>query len=435
MTVNPFPVANVPFGIISTEKNTLPRPATLIDDTVVDLASLEVLGAFDHIEAVKSAKPFQSSYLNNFAALDKAARSAVRAHIQKLWTEGTLHKTYSAALLPARSVHNHVPMHTINYADYVSSRGHFENIQNLMNTPLPARSPFYHMPTGYYGNSRNIVVSGTPVYRFWGLIADQFQTEKPATAGPSQKFDYELELGVYLCGGKPYGEPIRVEEADDYVFGFVLLNDWSGRDIQRAESGGPTGPFLAKSGCVTISPWIVTLEAVAAARRPRQQPAVVPFVAHLSEDASTLDPCLVIRCSAFWKGPESKDNKGSESSENFKGIQTSHADYSDTYWTYRQLLAHQTANGSMVGAGDLLGTGTMSMYQSDDMGRCCVSERTYNGSKPVDIGNGQTRAWIEDGDEITFEGWVYDGQTGEQLFGFGECRGVVHPAQFGAAKI
>ncbi|KAL1900675.1 hypothetical protein Sste5346_002400 [Sporothrix stenoceras] len=423
MSSNPFPVANIPFGVISTEDDAQPRPATIIEDTVVDLAILQDLGAFDHIEAIKSARPFCSAFVNDFAALNKWTRLATRSHIQKLWTDGTLAKTYGKALLPASSVKNHVPMSTINYTDYVSSRGHFENIQNMIGTPTAARSPFYHMPTGYYGNSRNIVVSGTPIHRFHGLIADQFQIEKLAITGPSQRFDYELELGVYLCGSNKYGEAISVEEADEYIFGFVLLNDWSGRDIQRAESGGPTGPFLAKSGAVTISPWIVTLEALEAARMPRQQKPIVPFVDHLSEGTSMSDPCLSIHCSAFWKGPKTTGD--------IDGTKTSEADYSDTYWTYRQLLAHQTFNGAMVGVGDLLGTGTMSKFESDDMGRCCISERTYNGTKPLDIGDGQTRSWIEDGDEIMFRGWVLDGKTGERLFGFGECKGQVLPALLG----
>lgn len=219
--------------------------------------------------------------------------------------------------------------------------------------------------------------------RFRGLISGQFQNAAAAVLGPSAQFDFELELGVYISKPSKPGKPIDIADVDEHVFGFVLLNDWSGkyslvqfrsfstcelllprlvysgvdicgifaaRDIQRAESGGPTGPFLAKSRTVTISPWIITLDALEAARVPRTQLPIIPNVLHLcdpNESSSNID----IRCFVEWSGGQAK------------GVVVSKGEYRETYWTYRQLLAHQTCNGAEVGTGDLLGTGTMSMFE------------------------------------------------------------------------
>ncbi|EOD44547.1 putative fumarylacetoacetate hydrolase protein [Neofusicoccum parvum UCRNP2] len=373
MSADQFPVGNVPFGVISTPNEPFRlRPATRIRDTAIDLSALSALGAFSHVRGYVSSAFEAAKSLNDFAALSPGVRRAVRERIQEM--------------------------------------------ADVLNHPTPMRAPFYHSPLGYYGNSRNIVVSGSPVYRFAGVTAGQFQADGPAQSGASKKFDFELELGVYLARPSRIGQRIKLDEVDDYVFGFVLLNDWSARDIQSSESAGPTGPFLGKSGCVTVSPWIVTLDALAPARLPRQMAPHLPFVDYLSEPADDSPPCIDIRCSASLRP--------SGAGKAFRACGT---EYRQTYWTHRQLVAHQTRNGSAVGTGDLLGTGTMSMFESDDFGRCCLAERTYNGTKAMDVGNGLTRAWLEDGDEVNLQGWVHDAKTGERLFGFGDCRGVVVP--------
>ncbi|KAK8244271.1 hypothetical protein HDK90DRAFT_151038 [Phyllosticta capitalensis] len=424
-----FTVDNIPFGIISTaDLPTLLRPATRIASTVIDLSALARLGAFKSIPAF-DATTLQAHTLNRFAAQPRAARRAVRERVQKIWREveseagGDAAGKWKEAMLEAGRTKNHLPMMTVNYADYVSSLGHAVNMADLLNHPVPARAPFYHSPLGYYGNSRNIVVSGTPVRRFWGVTGGQFQLDGPAAAGPSQAFDFELELGVYLCGETAVGQTVKLEDVDDVVFGFVLLNDWSARDIQSSESAGPTGPFLGKSGAVTISPWIVTLDALdSRARLPRQLQPSVPFVDYLSETAdstaTSVPPCLDIRCAVSLRRDGADE------------IEVCHAEYKQTYWTYRQLLAHQTRNGSAIGPGDLLGTGTMSLFEGDDSGRCCLAERSYMGKQPVELGGGRRPlAWLEDGDEVGLTGWVHDAKTGERLFGFGDCKGVVVPLE------
>ncbi|KAK8255233.1 hypothetical protein HDK77DRAFT_497988 [Phyllosticta capitalensis] len=424
-----FTVDNIPFGIISTaDLPTLLRPATRIASTIIDLSALARLGAFKSIPAF-DATTLQAHTLNRFAAQPRAARRAVRERVQEIWREveaeagGDAKGKWKEAMLEAGRTKNHLPMTTVNYADYVSSLGHAVNMADLLNHPVPARAPFYHSPLGYYGNSRNIVVSGTPVRRFWGVTGGQFQLDGPAAAGPSQAFDFELELGVYLCGETAVGQTVKLEDVDEVVFGFVLLNDWSARDIQSSESAGPTGPFLGKSGAVTISPWIVTLDALdARARLPRQLQPSVPFVDYLSETAdstaTSVPPCLDIRCAVSLRRDGADE------------VEVCHAEYKQTYWTYRQLLAHQTRNGSAIGPGDLLGTGTMSLFEGDDSGRCCLAERSYMGKQPVELGGGRRPlAWLEDGDEVGLTGWVHDAKTGEKLFGFGDCKGVVVPLE------
>ncbi|KAK8218695.1 hypothetical protein IWZ01DRAFT_564293 [Phyllosticta capitalensis] len=424
-----FTVDNIPFGIISTaDLPTLLRPATRIASTIIDLSALARLGAFKSIPAF-DATTLQAHTLNRFAAQPRAARRAVRERVQEIWREveaeagGDAKGKWKEAMLEAGRTKNHLPMTTVNYADYVSSLGHAVNMADLLNHPVPARAPFYHSPLGYYGNSRNIVVSGTPVRRFWGVTGGQFQLDGPAAAGPSQAFDFELELGVYLCGETAVGQTVKLEDVDDVVFGFVLLNDWSARDIQSSESAGPTGPFLGKSGAVTISPWIVTLDALdSRARLPRQLHPSVPFVDYLSETAdstaTSVPPCLDIRCAVSLRRDGADE------------VEVCHAEYKQTYWTYRQLLAHQTRNGSAIGPGDLLGTGTMSLFEGDDSGRCCLAERSYMGKQPVELGGGRRPlAWLEDGDEVGLTGWVHDAKTGERLFGFGDCKGVVVPLE------
>ncbi|KAL1626093.1 hypothetical protein SLS54_002927 [Diplodia seriata] len=417
MSANQFPVENIPFGIISTPD----------ENTVIDLSALSALGAFSTIHGFPSSVFESAKSLNAFATLSFGVRKAVRSRIQDIWKEEGLRADFESAFVPAATATNHLPMETVNYADYVSSRGHAENMADVLDHPPAFRVPFYHSPLGYYGNSRNIVVSDTPVHRFAGVTAGQFQLDGPAAAGASRKFDFELELGVYLARSTEIGRRIKLEEADEYVFGFVLLNDWSARDIQSSESAGPTGPFLGKSGCVTVSPWVVTLDALAPARLPRQMAPRVAFVDYLAEGSDNSDhykPCVDIRCSVRLKAGGGR-RSGEE--EGKKGVEVCGTEYGQTYWTYAQLVAHQTRNGSAVGTGDLIGTGTMSMFESDDFGRCCLAERSYNGTKPFDIGNGQTRTWLEDGDEVNVQGWVHDARTGERLFGFGDCRGVVVP--------
>ncbi|KAH7061320.1 hypothetical protein B0J12DRAFT_647466 [Macrophomina phaseolina] len=419
MSADQFPVENVPFGVISTPNEpTRPRPATRIHDTVVDLAVFSSLGAFSAIRGYVNSAFEDTRSLNDFAALAPSVRKAVRNRIQDVWKDEGLRRDFESSFLPAASVTNHLPMQTVNYADYVSSRGHAENMADVLNHPMPSRAPFYHSPLGYYGNSRNIVVSDTPVYRFAGVTSGQFQTDGPAQSGASKKFDFELELGVYLARPSKIGQRIKLKEVDDYVFGFVLLNDWSARDIQSSESAGPTGPFLGKSGCVTISPWILTLDALAPARVARQMAPRLPFVDYLSEDAAPGGdlPCIDLRCSVSLR-PGGADT----------AFEVCRTEYKQTYWMHRQLLAHQTRNGSAVGTGDLLGTGTMSMFESDDFGRCCLAERSYNGAKAFEVGSGHKRTWLEDGDEVNIQGWVHDAKSGERLFGFGDCRGVVVP--------
>ncbi|OBT64190.1 hypothetical protein VE03_06876 [Pseudogymnoascus sp. 23342-1-I1] len=416
--VTDFNINNIPFGIISTADNPHHRPATIIENTVIDLCALENEHAFTNIPSYPTTNlPFQCTTLSRLASLSHTTRLAVRKRIQQIYLNKNTAKHDGAVdkiFWCTADVTNHLPFESRVYTDYVSSLGHMANIQSILSPPPHTQlSPLYHAPLGYHSNPRSIIISGTPVSRFIGPIEGQFQTEMAARVGPSEQFDFEVELGIYI-GRESSGEAVGVEEADDYVFGFVLLNDWSARDIQRAESGGPTGPFLAKSGAVSISPWVVTLDAVEEARTVRNAKvgAGAPEGEYL-KDANGMG-ALDIRCSARW------ERGGRE-------FEVCEADYSEMYWGYRQLIAHQTMNGARVGTGDLIGTGTMSKFESDEMGRACLFERNYNGSKGIDCGEGDQRTWLEDGDEVSLSGWVFNSKTGVKMFGFGSCVGTVAP--------
>lgn len=272
------------------------RPATRIHDTAIDLAAFSALGAFSAVRGYVSSAFESAQSLNVFAALAPGVRRAVRIRIQEIWKDEGLRREFEGSFLPAASVTNHLPMETVNYADYVSSRGHAENVgspfrfpalqtsagimifrdrlelkkkktrsrspltyfrqmADVLNHPTPFRAPFYHSPLGYYGNSRNIVVSDSPVYRFAGVTAGQFQTDGPAESGASKKFDFELELGVYLARPSKIGQRIKLEEVEDYVFGFVLLNDWSG-ELPTLSSQSYYSPhrtrFCKLSSCASL---------------------------------------------------------------------------------------------------------------------------------------------------------------------------------------
>lgn len=333
------------------DSKAIPRPATIIEDTVLDLSALESLGAFNLVPSYKIVpSPFQTQSLNSFAGLTHSVRLAVRQRIQEIWTTRDLRVQYARAFYPSAAVTNHVPMDTRCYTDYLSSLGHFENIQNILSMPFPRRCPFYHSPLGYYSNSRSIVISGAPIYRFVSMTDGQFQADSMAAVGPAEQFDFELELGIYVGKESKRGHPIAISEADEYVFGFVLLNDWSARDIQKGESGGPTGPYLAKSAGVTVSPWIISLDALQESRTTRSVnvKAKVPWSEYLQEEGAD-QGAFDIRCRANWKRGEN----------DFKVCETQ---FAEMYWGYRQLIAHQTRNGCQVGVGDLIGTGTMSKF-------------------------------------------------------------------------
>jgi fumarylacetoacetase len=302
------------------------------------------------------------------------------------------------------------------YTDFYASIHHAMNVGSMFRPDSPLLPNYKWMPIGYHGRASSIVVSGTPVRRPSGQLRDT--PDGPPIVGPTRRLDYELEVGVYIGRGNDLGSPIAIDDVDQHIFGFTLVNDWSARDIQTWEYQ-PLGPFLAKSFATTVSPWIVTADAlepfrVRATPRPPRDPAPLPYLFSKADQERggfdiTLEVFLVTeRMRAEGTAP----------------FLVSRGTFAEMYWTMAQLVAHHTSNGCNLRAGDLLASGTVS--GPTDESRGSLLERTWRGSRPLRLSTGETRTFLDDGDEVQFR--AYCQREGFTRIGFGECRGVISPA-------
>ena len=376
---------NLPYGVYSTPGRE-PRVATRYGHHVVDLALL--LG--DDIFAAPSLNPFMAQGHDRWVAVRAALAEALQGDVP------------AAAVHDLGEVSLHLPFEVADYVDFYASEHHAANLGRLFrpDSPEPLLPNWRHLPVGYHGRSGSIVVSGTDVVRPAG------QRKGPADEapvfGPSARLDIEAELGFVVGSGNPMGEPIPVEEADRHLFGVVLFNDWSARDIQAWEYV-PLGPNLGKSFASTISPWVVPLLALEAARvrTPEQEPAVLPYLA--LERPWGLDVALEVE----WNGEV-----------------VSRPPYAAMYWSPAQMLAHLTVNGARTRTGDLFASGTVSGPERHQRG--AFIELTWGGAEPVTVG-GARRTFVEDGDEVVLRATA-PGPDGTRI-GFGEARGRVVPSK------
>jgi fumarylacetoacetase len=403
-----FPIQNIPFGI-ATCKDKQPFAATIIGNTVIDLSALQEDGYFATLKL--PAGIFKRQYLNDFIALGKDVTSAVREGLSALFSKdnGELRDNQTAR---KRSLHNLsevttlMPVNVGDYTDFYSSKEHATNVGSMFRDPKNALLPnWLHLPVGYHGRASSIIVSGTNFHRPKGQMTPP-NTEKPVY-GPSKALDIELETAFIIGKNTELGASVSTKEADDYIFGMVLFNDWSARDIQRWEYV-PLGPFLAKNFASTVSPWIVTLDALEPFRvkAPVQDPEVLPYLKRADENTA-----VDINLEVWLK---SKDTDAMK-------ICTSNFRY--MYWTMEQQLAHHTVNGCNIRVGDMMASGTISGPTPDSFGS--LLEITWGGSKPLSFPNGTTRKYLEDGDTITIKGYA---QKGKVRVGFGEAKGTVLPA-------
>ncbi|GAB4826512.1 hypothetical protein Ancab_033408 [Ancistrocladus abbreviatus] len=379
-----FPIQNLPYGVFKPEPGAHPRPGVAIGEYVLDLSEIAATGLFDG-PLLKGSDCFLQPTLNKFVSLGRPAWKEARATIQKLLssTEPTLRDNASLrqkSLVPMGKVEMLVPTKIGDYTDFFASLHHATNC--------------------------GIIFRGkeNPVPLNWG---QHFPPENsPPSFGPSEKLDFELEMAAIVGPGNELGKPVDVNEAADHIFGLVLMNDWSARDIQRWEYI-PLGPFLGKSFGTTISPWIVTLEALEpfACEAPEQDPPPLPYLAE--KISRNYDISLEVQIK-----PAGQEESFLITKSNFKNL----------YWTLTQQLAHHTVNGCNLKPGDLLGTGTISGPESDSLG--CLMELTWNGQRPLSL-NGTTRKFLEDGDGVIFTGFC----KGEGYkIGFGTCSGKVLPS-------
>jgi fumarylacetoacetase len=405
-----FPIQNLPFGIFKPKDGT-PRVGVAIGKLVLDLSVLEELGRFRFPE-FQDRHVFSENSLNGFLALGRPAWRKAREIIQHLLSAETPILRDDAKLRALifhaqKDVVIQLPARIGNYTDFYSSYHHAHNVGTMLRGPENALMPNWKwLPVAYHGRASSVVISGTNVRRPSGQI-------KPPEAsapvfGPSKSLDYELEMAFLIGPGNSLGQPVPIDRAIDHIFGFVLMNDWSARDIQAWEYQ-PLGPFLAKNFCTSISPWVVTLEALEAFRKPLQpqDPEALPYLRQKND--FTFDIHLEAHLQT--------------SSMDTPQIIT-HTNFQNLYWSIAQQLAHHTINGCNLEPGDLLASGTISGSTEDSRG--CMLELTWRGANPLRLPNGETRKWLEDGDTLAITGWC---EGDRYRVGFGEVAGRVLPTR------
>ncbi|MEP6955357.1 MAG: fumarylacetoacetase [Chthoniobacterales bacterium] len=400
-----FPIQNLPFGIFKPTQGAA-RVGVAIGDLVLDLAVIEEGGHFGAQERV-----FADDSLNRFLALGRPAWQATRKVLQNLLAQETP-TLRDAASLRERAFHRQadvamqLPARIGAYTDFYSSYNHAHNVGTMLRGAENALMPNWKwLPVGYHGRASSIVVSGTEVRRPHGQIKPP-DAEAPVF-GPTRSLDYELETAFLIGPGNALGDAVPIARAPEHIFGMLLMNDWSARDVQGWEYQ-PLGPFLAKNFCTSISPWVVTLDALEPFRQtlPPQDPEPLPYLR--APDDRTYDIQLEARLQTA-----TMDAPHVITRTNFRHL----------YWSMAQQLAHHTVGGCNLQPGDLLASGTISGPTEDSRG--CMLELTWRGAQPLTLPNGETRKWLEDGDALSMTGWC----EGEGYrVGFGEVRGRILPA-------
>lgn len=405
-----FPIQNLPFGVFSTRADPSLRVGVAIGDCVLDLAQLEQSGLL--AVAPAGASVFNRPSLNAFIALGNTAWNAARMRISELLRhdnpalrdDATLR---AQALVAMRDATLHLPVEIPGYTDFYSSKEHATNVGTMFRDPKNALLPnWLHIPIGYNGRASSVVVSGTPVRRPMGQL--KLPDSEMPVFGACRKLDFELETAFIVGRDTALGEPVPMEQAPDHMFGMVLLNDWSARDIQQWEYV-PLGPFNSKTFGTSISPWVVTMAALEPFRvdNPAQDPEPLPYLRQTENNAYDIALEVQLR-------PQHASEPGRISRTNFRAM----------YWTMAQQLAHHTVSGCNVRVGDLMGSGTISGVTPDSFGS--MLELTWNAQKPLSLAGGAQRGFLEDGDEVIMRGWC-EGKG--YRIGFGDVSGVVLPAR------
>jgi fumarylacetoacetase len=402
-----FPIQNLPYGVFSTAAFTAPRVGVAIGDYVLDLWELEQDGRLD----VGDLGVFAGPGLNPFMALGPKVWSRTRARISELLRHDNSElrdneKLRKRTLVPMADARLHLPITVAGYTDFYSSKEHATNVGVMFRGKDNALQPnWLHMPIGYNGRASTVVVSGTKVRRPRGQLKPP-NAELPAF-GPCKRLDFELEMAVVIGQPSPMGEMLTEARAEAMIFGFVLLNDWSARDIQQWEYV-PLGPFQGKAFATSISPWVVTREALEPFRLhgPRQDPAPLPYLQQTQPNNYDLHLDVDLRAASM---NEAKN--------------ICHTNFKYMYWSSAQQLVHHASSGCAMNVGDLLGSGTISGPEKSQRGS--LLEISWNGTEPVDLPGGFKRTFLEDGDSLVMRGWC---QGDGYRVGFGEVEGTILPA-------
>jgi fumarylacetoacetase len=404
-----FPIQNLPYGIFR-RTGDAPRVGVAIGAHVLDLAAVEAAGLLN-TPVLRGRAVFGQPALNDFMALGRPAWREARAAISRLLChdEPALRDNAdlrASALIPLSDVELLLPAAIGDYTDFYSSREHATNVGVMMRGPDNALQPnWLHLPVAYHGRASSVVFSGTDVRRPKGQT--KADNAPAPTFGPSRSLDFELEMGFFVGPGNALGQPIPIERAPEHIFGLVLVNDWSARDVQRWEYV-PLGPFLAKNFATTVSPWVVTLDALEPFRTagPQQDPAPLPYLRSPGDWAFDVHLEVLLQTATM---------------DRPYVLCRSNAKY--LYWNVCQQLAHHAVNGCNLRTGDLLASGTISGPTPDSYGS--LLELAWKGTKPVELPNGERRVFLQDGDRVTLTGWCKG--PGYRV-GFGAATGRVLPA-------
>ncbi len=397
-----FGIDNLPYGVFS-QRGGGPRVGVRIGDHVLDASAVAALGG-DPGDGPDLAAAWSQPSLNAFLELGRPAWTVAREWLTEVLSDDVHRAAVQPHLLPVEEVTLHLPIEVADYVDFYAGEHHATNVGRIFRPDGDALTPNWkHLPIGYHGRSGTVVVSGTEVVRPSGQRKPP--TEPAPVFGPSVRLDIEAELGFVVGGPTQLGTPVSVDDADDHLFGVVILNDWSARDIQAWEYV-PLGPFLGKSFATTISAWVTPLEALSAARvdLPGQDPEPLPYLRGSGTAAYGLDIHVEVEVG---------------------GTVVTRPEYRDMYWSPTQMLAHETVNGACVRAGDLFGSGTISGVDPGTRGS--FLELSWNGTEPFALDDGTTRSFLQDGDTVTMRAWA-PGPDGARV-GLGDCVGTILPAR------
>ncbi len=413
-----FPLQNLPFGVFRSSPADRPRIGVAIGDRVLDVAAALEAGCLEAPERVATA--CHGARLNALMALAPEARQPLRVAIGDLLDADSRlaadHALQDRVLRPQREVELQLPVDVGDYSDFYASLFHASNVGSMFRPDNPLLPNYKWVPIGYHGRASSVVASGAPIRRPRG------QSKAPDAAaptfGPSRQMDYELEIGAWVSGENPLGQPVPIQEAERRLFGVSLLNDWSARDLQSWEYA-PLGPFLAKNFATTVSPWIVTMEALAPFRLPAAEraPGDPAPLAYLSDPVNQATGAFGITLEVAMQSARMREM-------GLPPARVSHTDFRRMYWTLGQLVTHHASSGCNLRPGDLIGSGTVSGPTREERG--CLLELSWRGKEPLTLPSGETRTFLEDGDDVVMTGWCE--RPGAVRIGLGECRGRLLPA-------
>ena len=410
-----FPIQNLPLGVFS-HGDEAPRGGIAIGDMILDLKALAQSGLLTG-EAQTAAELASADSLNALLSAPASLRAALRIAVSDLLSDEAHRAAVEPLLLPAADCQMHLPARIGDYTDFYVGIHHAMNVGALFRPDNPLLPNYKHVPIGYHGRASSIRPSGADVIRPNGQLKAP-DAEAPVFA-PTKRLDFELELGVWIGQGNEMGQAIPLSQAGDHLAGLSLLNDWSARDVQAWEYQ-PLGPFLAKNFITTVSPWIITAEALAPYRiapnpRPEGDPDILPY---LKDEADQAHGGFDLELEVYLSSTQMRE-------QHIPPMRISRSHAQHMYWTVGQMIAHHTSGGCNLNPGDLLGTGTLSSPDREGLGS--LLEMTRGGAEPLTLPTGETRTFLEDGDELSLSGRL--SAEGHVSLGFGDCAGVVQPAR------